>query len=181
MRSWIVATSSLAGTVMIAKVRTHSPVVRSFQFSHSPGMPKGDPSLMAMANGCLAFWPLIAFHSKKPSAGMRHRRSLTADLNTFTKFAAMPMRDYGNEAGADAVMNSVAGYPFGVDYSRGYPRSNPGEFTAVDVLARGEADAALIVGADPWTTMPQAALDRLDRIPHIVIDRKIVCRAPSIG
>jgi formylmethanofuran dehydrogenase subunit B len=99
--------------------------------------------------------------------------ALTAELNTFTKFAAMPMRDYGNETGADAVMNSLAGYPFGVDFSRGYPRSNPGEFTAVDVLVREEADAALIVAADPWTTMPQAALDHLDRIPHIVIDRKI--------
>jgi formylmethanofuran dehydrogenase subunit B len=99
--------------------------------------------------------------------------SLTAELNAFTKFAAMPMRDYGNETGADAVMNSLAGYPFGLDYSRGYPRSNPGEFTAVDVLVRQEADAALIVAADPWTTMPQAALDHLDRIPRIVIDRKI--------
>ncbi len=99
--------------------------------------------------------------------------ALTADLNAFTKFAAMPMRDYGNETGADAVMNSLAGYPFGVDYSRGYPRSNPGEFTAVDVLVREEADAALIVAADPWSTMPRAALDHLDRIPHIVIDRKI--------
>jgi formylmethanofuran dehydrogenase subunit B len=99
--------------------------------------------------------------------------ALTAELNTFTKFAAMPMRDYGNEAGADAVMNAVAGYPFGLDFSRGYPRSNPGEFTAVDVLVRKETDAALIVAADPWTTMPQAAIDHLDRIPHIVIDRRI--------
>jgi len=99
--------------------------------------------------------------------------ALTADLNAFTKFSAIPMRDYGNEVGADAVMNSVAGFPFGVDFSRGYARSNPGEFTAVDVLAREEADAALIVAADPWTTMPQAAIDRLDRIPYIVIDRKI--------
>jgi formylmethanofuran dehydrogenase subunit B len=99
--------------------------------------------------------------------------ALTGDLNAFTKFAAMPMRDYGNETGADAVMNSLAGYPFGVDFSRGYPRSNPGEFTAVDVLVREEADAALIVAADPWTTMPRAALDHLERIPHIVIDRKV--------
>ena len=43
----------------------------------------------------------------------------------------------------------------------------------MDVLARQEADAALIVAADPWTTMPQAALDHLDRIPRIVIDRTV--------
>lgn len=99
--------------------------------------------------------------------------SLTAALNVFTKFSAMPMRDHGNEAGADNVMSGLTGYPFGVDFTRGYPRSNPGEFTAVDLLVRREADAALIVAADPWTTMPQAAIDHLNRIPHVVIDRTI--------
>jgi formylmethanofuran dehydrogenase subunit B len=97
--------------------------------------------------------------------------SLTASLNAFTKFVAVPMRDYGNEAGADNIMSGITGYPFGVDFARGYPRSNPGEFTAVDLLVRQEADAALIVAADPWSTMPQAAIDHLQRIPHIVIDR----------
>jgi len=97
--------------------------------------------------------------------------ALTASLNAYTKFVAMPMRDYGNEAGADNVLSWLAGYPFGVDFTRGYPRSNPGEFTAVDLLARREADAALIVGADPWITMPQAAIDHLERIPHVRIDR----------
>ena len=97
--------------------------------------------------------------------------SVAAAMNAFTKFVAMPMRDYGNEVGADNILNCLAGYPFGVDYTRGYPRSNPGEFTAVDLLARREADAALIVAADPWTTMPPAALTHLERIPHVVIDR----------
>ena len=99
--------------------------------------------------------------------------ALTAALNAFTKFTAMPMRDHGNEAGSDNVMSWLTGYPFGVDFTRGYPRSNPGEFTAVDLLVRQEADAALIVAADPWTTMPQAAIDHLERIPHVVIDRTI--------
>jgi formylmethanofuran dehydrogenase subunit B len=101
--------------------------------------------------------------------------SLTAALNAFTKFVAMPMRDHGNEAGADNVLSWLTGYPFGVDFTRGYPRSNPGEFTAVDLLARREADAALIVAADPWRTMPQAAIEHLERIPHVVIDRGRGC------
>ena len=100
---------------------------------------------------------------------------LTAELNSFTKFVAMPMRDLGNEAGADMALSWLTGYPFGVDFTRGYPRSNPGEFTAVDLLARREADAALIVAADPWTTMPQAAIDHLERIPHVVIGRAREC------
>jgi formylmethanofuran dehydrogenase subunit B len=101
--------------------------------------------------------------------------SLTAALNAHTKFVAMPMRDHGNEAGADNAMSWLTGYPFGVDFTRGYPRSNPGEFTVVDVLARREADAALIIAADPWRTMPRAALDHLERIPHVVIGRSRDC------
>lgn len=97
--------------------------------------------------------------------------SLTMALNEFTKFAAMPMRDLGNDAGADNVLSWLTGYPVGVDFSRGYPRSNPGEFTAVELLARRETDAALIVAADPWSTMPRAAVEHLEAIPHVVIDR----------
>ena len=39
----------LEGTVMMAKVRSHSPVFGFRQFSHSPARPKGEPSFMAMA------------------------------------------------------------------------------------------------------------------------------------
>jgi formylmethanofuran dehydrogenase subunit B len=102
--------------------------------------------------------------------------SLTMALNAFTKFAAIPMRDLGNDVGADNVMSWLTGYPVGVDFSRGYARSNPGEFTAVDLLARREADAALIVAADPWSTMPEAAVEHLEAIPHVVIDRAGACR-----
>ena len=102
--------------------------------------------------------------------------SLTMALNDFTKFAAVPMRDLGNDVGADNVMSWLTGYPVCVDFSRGYPRSNPGEFTAVDLLARREADAALIVAADPWATMPEAAVEHLNTIPHVVIDRPGRCR-----
>ena len=54
--------------------RTHSLEVGSRQYSHKPPIPNGLPSFMAMAYGCLALWPLMAFHSKKPSTGRMHRR-----------------------------------------------------------------------------------------------------------
>src|SRR5207245_899202 len=74
--------------------------------------------------------------------------------------------------GADDVVSWQTGFPFGVNMSRGYPRFSPGEFTTVDVLSRGEADAALIVAADPGSNFPQAAIDHLRRIPVIVLDPK---------
>ncbi len=98
---------------------------------------------------------------------------LAAEMNAFTKFVAMPMRGHGNVTGADVVMRYTTGYPFGVNLCRGYPRFNPGEFSTIDLLVRGDCDAALILGADPGATMPQPAIDHLARIPTIVLDPKV--------
>jgi len=99
--------------------------------------------------------------------------TLVTELNAFTKFVAMPMRGHGNVTGSDMVVRWTTGYPFGVNLSRGYPRFNPGEFSTVDLLVRGDNDAALILGADPGATMPQPAIDHLTRIPTIVLDPKV--------
>src|SRR5205823_14470594 len=50
---------------------------------------------------------------------------------------------------------------------------NPGEFSTIDLLIRGDCDAALVLGADPGATMPQPAIDHLARIPTIVLDPKV--------
>lgn len=99
--------------------------------------------------------------------------TLAADLNAFTKFAVIPMRDHGNESGIDYVLSWTTGYPLGVDFSRGYPRSNPGEFTAVDLLVRRDVDAAVVVGDGPWALLPRVAVDHLARIPTIVINSNV--------
>ena len=99
--------------------------------------------------------------------------ALAAELNAFTKFVAMPMRGHGNVTGSDMVMRWTTGYPFGVNLCRGYPRYNPGEFSTVDLLVRGDVDAALILGADPGATMPQPGIEHLARIPTIVLDPKV--------
>lgn len=95
---------------------------------------------------------------------------LVRDLYAHTKFAVIPMRGHGNVTGIDNVLSWQTGYPFGVNFSRGYPRFNPGEFTAVDVLGRGEADAALIVASDPVATLPRVAGQRLAQIPTVALD-----------
>lgn len=96
--------------------------------------------------------------------------SLVRDLYAYTKFAVMPMRGHGNVTGIDSVLAWQTGYPFGVNFSRGYPRFNPGEFTAVDLLARGEADAALIIASDPIAAFPRRAGERLSQIPVVILD-----------
>ncbi len=99
--------------------------------------------------------------------------ALAGDLNEYTHWVALPVRGHGNVTGADNVVAWQTGYPFGVNFSRGYPRFNPGEFSAVDLLARGEADAALIISSDPAANLPKAAIERLRRIPLITLDPKI--------
>ncbi len=98
--------------------------------------------------------------------------ALARDLNQFTRFTAKPMRGHGNVTGADNVVSWSTGFPFGVSLGRGYPRFNPGEFTTADTLARGEADAAMIIASDPMSNFSQPAREHLARIPSIVLDPK---------
>ena len=99
--------------------------------------------------------------------------ALARDMNEHTRWVAKPMRGHGNVTGADNVVSWQTGYPFGVSLGRGYPRFNPGEFTTADVLARGEADAALIVASDPMSNFSQPAREHLKRIKTIVLDPKL--------
>ncbi len=98
--------------------------------------------------------------------------ALATDLNAFTHFVANPVRGHGNVTGADNVVSWQTGYPFGVNFNRGYPRFNPGEFTTVDVLARGDADALLVIASDPAANFPRRAIEHLKTIPVITLDPK---------
>ncbi|MGD2200810.1 MAG: formylmethanofuran dehydrogenase subunit B [Candidatus Bathyarchaeota archaeon] len=98
---------------------------------------------------------------------------LVAELNHHTKFVLTPMRGHYNVAGANTVTTWQTGYPYAVDFARGYPRYNPGEYTAVDLCARGETDAAVIVASDPGATFPAGAAKHLAKIPTIILDQKI--------
>jgi formylmethanofuran dehydrogenase subunit B len=96
--------------------------------------------------------------------------ALTRDMNKYTRFVCKPNRGRGNVSGADNVVTWRTGYPFGVNLSRGYPRYNPGEYTATEVLVRHEADAALIIASDPLASFPPPARDHLASIPYIALD-----------
>ncbi len=92
---------------------------------------------------------------------------LVKDLNDFTRFYAKPMTGPGNVTGADNVVCWQTGYPLGVHFGQGFPRFNPGEFTALDVLSRGEADAVMLVAIDPAEHLSVLARKRLGSVPSI--------------
>lgn len=95
---------------------------------------------------------------------------LVRDLNDHTRFYARRMRVQGDVTGADTVLAWQTGYPFSVNLARGYPRYNPGEFSAQELLARGEVDACLLLGSEGVTRFSAAAVDHLQRIPTIALD-----------
>jgi formylmethanofuran dehydrogenase subunit B len=95
---------------------------------------------------------------------------LVRDLNDHTRFYARRMRVQGDVTGADSVLAWQTGYPFSVNLARGYPRYNPGEFSAQDVLERGEADACLLLGSEGVVRFSPAAVAHLRRIPTITLD-----------
>ncbi len=96
--------------------------------------------------------------------------SLVRDLNHRSKFIIMPMRGHFNVTGANEVFTWVTGYPFGVDFSKGYPEYNPGVTTFSDILRRGECDLALTMASDPVAHIPSELAEKLKKIPMITID-----------
>jgi formylmethanofuran dehydrogenase subunit B len=96
--------------------------------------------------------------------------ALVRDLNKKTKFIIIPMRGHFNVTGANEVFTWQTGYPFCVDFSMGYPRYNPGETSAIDVIARGDCDLVFVVGADPCSHLPHHIVEKLKNVKLIVLD-----------
>lgn len=95
---------------------------------------------------------------------------LVKDLNGFTRFTARRLRIPGDVAGADAVLCWLTGFAFAVNLSRGYPRYNPGEYSANELLERNEADACVFVGTEACADLSPAAQRNAARLPTIALD-----------
>ena len=96
--------------------------------------------------------------------------SLTRELNDHTKFLITAMRGHYNVAGANQVFTWCTGYPYSIDFSRGYPRYNPGEFSSVEVLLKNQVDVSLIVASDPASNFPAASVKNMFKHPLISIE-----------
>ncbi len=119
--------------------------------------------------GCL-FWCMGI-----TMTGARHRNidnaiCLVRDLNEYTKWVLMMMRGHYNVTGFNEIVAWTTGYPYAVDFSRGYPRYNPGETSTIDLLTRGWADAMMVVASDPGAHFPQKAVERMAEIPLVCVD-----------
>ncbi len=96
--------------------------------------------------------------------------NLVKELNGHTKFVIGALRGHCNVAGFNQIASYLYGFPFGLDFARGYPRYNPGEYTAVDVFRDRDVDAAFILSADLVSHFPAACSEYLAQIPMACID-----------
>ncbi len=96
--------------------------------------------------------------------------SLTRDLNKYTKFQIMPARGHFNVNGVNEVSAWQTGFPYGIDFSHGYPWYNPGETTVTDIVRRGENDAMLVIASDPIAHFPKDLANRIRKSPLAAID-----------
>ena len=138
------------------------------------GIPEADlRSLTRELKNCrygVVFFGLGLAQSKLGHVVVSGLLELVADLNAHTRFVARRLRIPGDVAGADSVLCWQTGFPFAVNMGRGYPRYNPGEFSANDLLERGEVDSCLLVGTESLHEFSQAARDHLASIPTIVLE-----------
>ena len=125
----------------------------------------------------------VLVHDAEPTAQPRDRLrtealiGLTQALNTPTRAALSSLRGGGNRVGAEAVLTAQSGYPFALDYSRGYPRYVP---TSAPAFADQTFRALLVIGSVPNSPPPRALASATLVIapnasasslqPHIAID-----------
>jgi formylmethanofuran dehydrogenase subunit B len=92
--------------------------------------------------------------------------TLAQALNGPTRAAAWGLRAGGNRNGFESVLTWQTGYPFAVDFGRGFP-SYVADETAAERLARGRYSSALVLG-DP-ATVPQAVAEQLRRVATVAV------------
>ncbi len=92
--------------------------------------------------------------------------TLAQALNGPTRCALSTLRAGGNRAGADAVLTWQTGFPFAADFARGTPDYRP-HADAAALLAAGEIDAALVIGA--VASLPEPVARGLAAVGPVVI------------
>ncbi len=92
--------------------------------------------------------------------------TLAQALNGPTRCALSTLRSGGNRSGAEAVMTWQTGFPFAVDFARRHPCYRP-HAGAAACLARGEVDAALVLGSP--ASVPEPVATALGRVACVAI------------
>jgi len=111
---------------------------------------------------------IASTRGKHYNASMAMR--LTQLGNNYGKFVILANRGHCNVAGFNQVLSWQCGFPYAVDFSTGEPRYQPGEYSCVDALRRGEVDAVFVMCADLGAHLPKRAVERMCEVPVVSIE-----------
>jgi len=138
------------------------------------GIPKEDIMELAEAMKNVQFGALYfglgLTHTLSKQRNIDMAIEMLADLNEYTKWVLTPMRGHFNVNGFNIFMAFEMGFPYGVDFCRGYPRYMNGETNTIDLLTRKECDVFMVIAADPGAHYPGGAVKHLAEIPVIQVD-----------
>lgn len=147
---------------------------KELQQDEISGIPKEEIEALAEAMkktqfGAL-FFGLGLTHTLSKQRNIDVAIQMVQDLNKYTKWVLMPMRGHFNVNGFNIFMSYEMGFPYGVDFARGYPRYMNGETNTIDLLTRKECDVFMVIAADPGAHFPGGAVKHLAEIPVIQVD-----------
>jgi formylmethanofuran dehydrogenase subunit B len=150
------------------------------------GVPLDEADVVARTGATLAAWRELFERMRRARYGVilsaeagdspvarRTREALAVlvrQLNHHTRFVSLALPAGTNRLGAANVLAWRTGYATAIDFSRGYPRSNPAEFAAEKLLEAGEVDAALVICDDPLSHFSERARRHFDAIPAIALE-----------
>ena len=113
---------------------------------------------------------VVLIHDAEPAAEPRNPLraegliTLAQALNGPTRAALLSLRAGGNRVGAESVLTWQSGFPYAVNYSRGYPRYVP-EQRGLDLLGK-RFSAVLVVGS---AAFDDRTADALATVPTVII------------
>lgn len=90
-------------------------------------------------------------------------------LNSVSDFHVIPMSGHYNMVGFNRNLFEETGYINRVKFDGAEVLHGP-EYSVVEALRKKEVDAALVIGADPLSSLPRSIVRHLEEIPLIVID-----------
>jgi formylmethanofuran dehydrogenase subunit B len=126
--------------------------------------------IMRKAKWGMIFFGMGLTHSFGKAQNVASAIELTSLLNSEAKWNIMPLMGHFNVKGVTEVASWITGYPYAIDFARGYPRYNMGEYSTVEVLRDKQVDAMLAIAADPGSHLPQICVQRMAEIPLIAIE-----------
>lgn len=94
---------------------------------------------------------------------------LVRELQADRRCHSLNVPGTGETKGADTVLAWQTGYSASVNFSAGYPRYSPSEYSASQLIEQSETDLCLLVGSQPLSGLSDQAREKLKQTPLILI------------